>query len=58
MNGKQKDQTPRLWLSGGTCIVIGLLLSLLLRNVKIGLAIGLALGLLSGSLLSRRRPKS
>lgn len=55
MEGKKKDESPRLILTGGTCIVIGVLLSLIFKNIRIGLVVGLVLGVLGGGLFTRRR---
>jgi hypothetical protein len=55
MREKKKNESPRMLLSAGTCLVIGVALSLVFKNIRIGLVVGLILGLLGGSLLSRGR---
>ncbi|HEX5555324.1 MAG TPA: hypothetical protein VFX43_18945 [Chitinophagaceae bacterium] len=54
---KRQRESPRLILSAGTCIVIGVLLSLVFANIRIGLVVGLVLGVLGGSLFKRSRKK-
>lgn len=55
MREKKKDESPRMLISAGTCLVIGVILSLVFKNIRIGLVVGLVLGLLGGGLLSSRR---
>lgn len=55
MEGKKKDESPRIILSAGTCIIVGVVLSLIFKNIRIGLVVGLVLGILGGGLLSRSR---
>lgn len=55
MREKKKNESPRMLLSAGTCLVIGVALSLVFKNIRIGLVVGLILGLLGGGLLSRSR---
>lgn len=52
---KKRRESPRLLLSAGTCIVIGVLLSIVFENIRIGLVVGLVLGVLGGSLFRRSR---
>lgn len=40
-------------ISAGTCLVVGVLLSILFKNIRIGLVVGLVLGILGGSLFRR-----
>ncbi|GAA4305551.1 hypothetical protein GCM10023143_10880 [Compostibacter hankyongensis] len=42
-------------MSAGLCVVVGILLSLVIKNMKVGLLLGLAFGLLGGGLISRWR---
>lgn len=53
MKDRKTEDSSRMWLSGGVCIVIALLVSIFVENVKIGLVVGLVLGLLGGSLFRR-----
>lgn len=55
MNEKKRSESPRLIISAGTCIIIGVLLSLVFENIRIGLIVGLVLGVLGGSLFRRSR---
>lgn len=57
MSQKRKGKSPRLILSAGTCIIIAVLLSLVLENVRIGLLVGLVLGVLGGSVFRRSTRK-
>jgi hypothetical protein len=55
METKKNEESPRLILSAGTCIIVGVVLSLIFKNIRIGLIVGLVLGILGGSLLRRSR---
>jgi hypothetical protein len=53
MAERQPNRT-RGFISFGFVIILGFVLGIFIRNVRIGLIIGLALGLLGGGLLRRR----
>ncbi len=53
MREKRPDQT-RAYMSFATVVIIGLVLGIFFKNVRLGLIIGLVLGLLGSSLLRRR----
>ena len=53
MSEKKKGKHPRLIISAGTCIIIGVLLSIVFENIRIGLVVGLIFGILGGSLFRR-----
>lgn len=53
MAERKPDQT-RGFISFAFVIILGLVLGIFLRNVRIGLIIGLLLGVLGGGLLRRR----
>ena len=54
MNQKKEEQSsPRLILTAGTCIAIGVILAIIFKNIRIGLVVGLIFGILGGSLFRR-----
>lgn len=53
MREKRPGQT-RAYMSFVTVILIGLVLGIFMKNVRLGLVIGLVLGLLGSGLLRRR----
>jgi hypothetical protein len=53
MKENKSTGSSRLWISGGVCIAIALLISIFMENVEIGLVVGLILGIVGGSLFGR-----
>jgi hypothetical protein len=51
---EQKPDQTRGFISFAFVIILGFIIGIFLRNVRIGLLIGLVLGLLGGGLLRRR----
>lgn len=51
---ERKPDKTRGFMAFGFVIVLGLIIGIFLRNVRIGLIIGLILGLLGSGLLRRR----
>jgi hypothetical protein len=51
----KKESNVRLSISAGLCVVIGILISLVIKNMRVGLLLGLVIGVLGGSLFSARR---
>jgi hypothetical protein len=53
MTERKPDQT-RGWISFGFVVILGWIIGIFIRNVRIGLIIGLALGFLGSSFIRRR----
>jgi len=53
MNRNKDQSNPRLILTAGTCIAIGVILAIIFKNIRIGLVVGLIFGILGGSLFRR-----
>lgn len=53
MAQKKTENNPRLIMTAGTCIVIGVVLAIIFKNMRIGLIVGLIFGILGGSLFRR-----
>lgn len=53
MGQKKTENNPRLIMTAGTCIAIGVVLAIIFKNMRIGLIVGLIFGILGGSLFRR-----